>query len=173
MSTPRDLVQPVAAPAATAAAIDAASAAAAGRLTADDLKRGVCRALAAHGFATLTEFSLANGRRADVIGVGGDGDVVIVEVKSSLADYQSDHKWPDYIEFCDRFYFAVAADFPHALVPLVCGLWVADGYGAEELRAAPRAPMHASRRRALTLRVARAAAMRLHLMLDPWLASSP
>src|ERR1700687_4264050 len=91
------------------------------------LARGVARALAQRGYATLTEVSLANGRRADVIGLGRGGELVIVEVKSSVQDFRSDAKWPEYREFCDRFYFAVGADFPQALIPEECGLIVADG----------------------------------------------
>ena len=73
------------------------------------LARGVARALAQRGYATLTEVSLANGRRADVMGLGRGGELVIVEVKSSLQDFRSDAKWREYREFCDRFYFAVSA----------------------------------------------------------------
>src|SRR5438105_2005349 len=86
-----------------------------GRPDAPLLARGVCRALTQLGFACLTEFALANGRRADVAALGRGGKIAIVEVKSSLADLRADRKWPEYWEFCDRLYFAVAADFPHDL----------------------------------------------------------
>ena len=134
---------------------------------ADQIKRGLCRALAALGLASLTEFSLSNGRRADVIAIGAAGAVTIIEVKSSLADFQSDQKWPEYLEFCDQFYFAVTQDFPLEVLPDDHGLWMADAYGAEELRPAPMHPLHSSRRRALTLRIARAAANRLRQYTDP------
>ncbi|HLJ19239.1 MAG TPA: MmcB family DNA repair protein, partial [Stellaceae bacterium] len=101
------------------------------------LARGVGRALAQRGFATLTEVSLANGRRADVMGLGRAGELVIVEVKSSLQDFRSDAKWPEYREFCDRFYFAVAEGFPRGEIPGDCGLIVADGFGGAVLREAP------------------------------------
>ena len=135
--------------------------------TAGRIKRGVCRALDELGFVSLTEFTLASGRRADVIALGHDGEVVIIEVKSSAADFRGDGKWHDYLEFCDRFFFAVPQEFPLELLPEDCGLMVADAYGAEELRAAPSAPVHASRRKALTLRMARAAAARLRDLTDP------
>lgn len=131
------------------------------------IARGVCRALALRGCATLTEFTLKNGRRADVIALDGVGDIAIVEVKSSRADYMSDGKWADYLEFCDRFYFAVPVDFPQDLLPEDCGLIVADAYGAEILRPAPNAKLHASRRRTVTLRFAQIASQRLTHLCDP------
>lgn len=131
------------------------------------LARGVARALAQRGYATLTEVSLANGRRADVMGLGRGGELVIVEVKSSLQDFRSDAKWREYREFCDRFYFAVAEDFPRAAIPEECGLIVADGFGAAVVRESPAAPMAAARRKAVTLRFALLGAERLRRLLDP------
>src|ERR1700722_19344358 len=81
---------------------------------AKELRRGVARALAQRGYTTLAEVALVNNRRADLLALGRDGALVIVEVKSSVADFRSDRKWPEYREFCDRLYFAVAADFPAA-----------------------------------------------------------
>jgi len=129
--------------------------------------RGVCRLLREMGYAVLTEFPLRNGRRADALGIGGDGHIVAVEVKSSVADFRSDGKWPHYREFCDAFYFAVPPEFPRDLLPADCGLIVADEYDAAVLRAAPPHPLHTARRKALTLQVARAASIRLHRFLDP------
>ncbi len=131
------------------------------------LARGVGRALAQRGYATLTEVSLANGRRADVMGLGRGGDLVIVEVKSSLQDYRSDAKWPEYREFCDRFYFAVAEDFPRDAIPGDCGLIVADGFGGAILREAPVLTLAAARRKAVTLRFALLGSERLRRLLDP------
>ena len=131
------------------------------------LARGVGRALAERGFASLTEISLANGRRADVMGLGRAGEVVIVEVKSSLQDFRSDSKWPEYRDYCDRFYFAVAEDFPRAEIPEDCGLIVADGFGGAVLREAPLIALGAARRKAVTLRFALVSADRLHRLLDP------
>jgi len=131
------------------------------------LARGVGRALAQHGYATLMEVSLANGRRADVMGLGRAGDLVIVEVKSSLQDFRSDAKWPEYREFCDRFYFAVAEDFPRDAIPADCGLIVADGFGGAVLREAPALALPAARRKAVTLRFALLGSERLRRLLDP------
>jgi hypothetical protein len=131
------------------------------------LCRGVCRALDQLGYVSLLEFPLANGRRADVIALGRNGEVMIVEVKSSLADFRADRKWPDYWEFCDRLYFAVGEDFPRDVLPEECGLLVADGYGAAVLRDPAPRPLAAARRKALTLRFGFAAASRLRRLTDP------
>ncbi len=131
------------------------------------LARGLCRALADRGYATLTEFSLKSGRRADVLAVDKEGQVLIVEIKSTVEDYRADRKWMDYLAWCDRFYFCVPAGFDTALLPNDCGLILADGYGAEFHREPEPAPRAAPRRRALMLRLARAAAGRLHRLVDP------
>ena len=102
-------------------------------VTAALLARGVCRALDQLGYASLVEFPLANGRRADVVALGKGGDLVIVEIKSSVADFRADQKWPAYREFSDRLYFAVASGFPTVLIPQECGLMVADTFGAAVL----------------------------------------
>ena len=91
------------------------------------LARGICRALEQLGYASLLEFPLANGRRADILALGKTGDLVIVEIKSSVADFRADRKWASYQEFADRLYFAVPNDFPGLLIPEECGLIVADG----------------------------------------------
>ena len=98
------------------------------------LTRGVCRALEQLGYASLVEFPLANGRRADILALGKTGEFVIVEIKSSVADFRADRKWAAYRDFSDRLYFAVANDFPRALIPEECGLMVADLFGAAMLR---------------------------------------
>ncbi len=134
---------------------------------AKELARGVARALAHRGYASLVEVPLANGRRADLLALGRDGTLAIVEIKSSVADFRSDRKWQDYRAFCDRLYFAVPQGFPAVLIPEECGLIVADPFGAEMLREASAAPLAAARRRALTLRFARLAASRLARLLDP------
>jgi hypothetical protein len=131
------------------------------------LARGVCRALAAHGMATLTEFTFKDGHRADVIALGDDGAITVVEVKSSRRDFLSDGKWAAYRAFCDRFYFAVPAAFPRELLPEDCGLWIADAYHAERLREAPLHKLNAARRRAVTLRFAQVAGQRLLRLSDP------
>lgn len=135
--------------------------------TAQRLARGICRALSALGYGALTEFTLANGRRVDVIAVSGGGDIVIVEIKTSTADFLADRKWTEYLEYCDAFYFAVPTSFPVALVPNDCGLMVADDYGAEILRQAPARILNGNRRRAQILRLAVSAMQRLTRALDP------
>ncbi|MFO7855784.1 MAG: MmcB family DNA repair protein [Paracoccaceae bacterium] len=131
------------------------------------LARGVCRHLLDLGFAPVTEFVPARGLRADVFAVGPTGEIWIVECKSGLADFRSDRKWPGYLAWCDRFLFAVDADFPQEVLPPETGLLLADGWGAEILRPAPEAKLAPARRKALVLRAARAAATRLRLAVDP------
>jgi hypothetical protein len=131
------------------------------------LQRGVCRALRSLGHSVVTELSLANGRRADVVALSGAGDIVIVEIKSCLLDFRTDGKWEDYLPFCDRLYFAVAADFPCEVIPASAGLLLADRYGAELVRDPVEERLSAARRKAMMLSFARAAALRLQLHLDP------
>ena len=99
-----------------------------------EIARGVCRAFLDRGSGVLTEFTLANGRRADVIALDRDGKLTIVEIKSCRADFQSDRKWQDYLDYCDSFYFAVAEDFPTELLPAETGLIIADRWNAHFLR---------------------------------------
>ena len=128
--------------------------------------RGAGRVLIAHGFARLTEFTLMSGRRADLIGVGRGGEVWIVEIKSSIADFRADLKWPEYREFCDQFFFAVAPDFPKEILPADTGLILADRYGGEVIRPAPLHKLAPARRKALMLQFARTGAFRLHSLAD-------
>ena len=95
------------------------------------------------------------------------GDVTIVEIKSCLLDYQTDGKWQDYLDFCDRLYFAVNADFPCEIIPVEAGLILADRYGAELVREPAEERLSAARRKAMMLCFARAAALRLQLHLGP------
>ena len=136
-------------------------------MEAKDICRGTARALARLGFASLAEVPLANGRRADLLAVGRDGMLLIVEVKSSLADFRNDRKWGEYRAFCDRLAFAVAADFPRELIPEDCGLIVADPFDAMILREGAATLLAPARRRALTLRFGRLAAGRLLRLSDP------
>lgn len=131
------------------------------------LARGVCRVLDQLGYASLAEFPLANGRRTDVLALGRRGDLIAVEIKSSVADFRADQKWPSYREFADRLYFAVASGFPIALIPENCGVMVADAFGGSVLREGQTTTLTAGRRRAVTLRFARIAAARLRRSLDP------
>jgi hypothetical protein len=131
------------------------------------IARGVCRYLADAGYGTLAEVTLANGRRVDIMAIDRAGEIMVVEIKSSPADFRADRKWQDYLAFCDRFAFAVAPNFPHVLLPEAPGLLVADAYGATELRSAPRNALAAPRRKALTIRFGLVAAARLQRRDDP------
>ncbi|CAH1656484.1 MULTISPECIES: MmcB family DNA repair protein [unclassified Chelatococcus] len=135
--------------------------------TALKIQRGVCRLMAGLGQVSVTELTLASGRRADVIALSPAGDITIVEVKSSLADFRADTKWRDYHAFSDYLFFAVAEDFPIEVLPEEAGLIVADAYGAAILRSPERMPLAAARRKAVTIRFAQAAAARLHSLTDP------
>lgn len=134
------------------------------------IARGACRALEEWGYACLREFPLANARRADILALGTKGELVIIEIKSSIADFRADNKWSHYRDFSDRLYFAVANGFPRTLIPEDCGLMVADAFGAALLRDGTPRPLSAARRRALTLRFGRVAARRLQRCLE---ATSP
>ena len=131
------------------------------------IARGVRRLLRARGFSSVTELPLAEGRRADIVAVNGDGEVLIVEVKSSLADFRADRKWRDYAACCNRLYFAISGHTPAAIMPAEAGLILADPYGAEILREADFQRMAPASRRAVLLRFAQAAADRLHRLADP------
>ena len=139
--------------------------------TAGDVARGVNRLLMQEGFSPILEFTLANGRRLDVAALGPDGTMLGVEIKVALSDLKGDSKWPDYLEFCDLFYFAIPPDFPDEYVPTATGLIVADRYGGAIVRPSPIATIHPSRRKAVTLRFAKTAAERLATVLE--LTSTP
>ncbi len=124
------------------------------------LTRGVSRLFIDLGLSPLCEFRLANGRRADIAGLDRRGKLIIAEVKSCRADFDVDQKWPDYLDFCDQFYFAVDQDFPRELLPGTEGLIIADEFGAAIARASEDRPLNAARRKAVTLRFARQAAAR-------------
>ncbi|KCZ92192.1 MmcB family DNA repair protein [Hyphomonas johnsonii] len=133
---------------------------------AGEIARGTLRLLAGLGYFGVTEMTLANNRRADIAALGPAGEVAMVEIKSSVADFRSDSKWPEYMPFCDRFYFAVGEDFPQALIPEEAGLIIADAFGAAVIREAPLDKLAGARRKAVTLRLARLAAGRLQASQD-------
>ena len=137
-----------------------------GNDAATGIVRGVMRLLRDLGYKAIDEFPLGNARRVDVVGLGRDGRFVVVEVKASVADFRADAKWPDYLPYGDEFYFAVGPEFPLARLPEDVGIIVADAYEGTVVRPAPRCSMHASRRKAQTLRFARTAAARLGARVD-------
>jgi hypothetical protein len=136
-------------------------------VTALAVQRGVGRLMRSLGFAILNEFTLATGRRADVIALGDSGAIWIIEIKSSLEDFRVDQKWPEYGDFCDRFFFAIPQTLDPEVIPFEAGLIVADNWGAEILRQSGETMLHASRRKALTLAFARASSQRRHSLYDP------
>jgi hypothetical protein len=138
-----------------------------------EIARGVGRLLWSLGLASVTELPLANGRRADVVALSDKGEFRIVEIKSSVEDFRADHKWPEYRDFCDRLYFAVGPAFPQQLLPLDAGLIVADRYGGEIAREAAERRLPAARRKAMALRFARVAALRLQSLADPEIRIEP
>jgi hypothetical protein len=137
------------------------------------IRRGVCRRLRAEGLALIPEVTLRSGRRADLVALGHDGTITIVEIKSSIEDFRADTKWRDYCLHSDHFYFATGPHVPPAIFPLEAGLIVADPYGAEILRPSPCERLSAARRKEMLVRMARAGAHRLHDLEDPDFARGP
>lgn len=131
------------------------------------LARGVCRHLRSLDFVCVEELVPARGLRVDVMALGPKGDVWVIECKSSRADFQSDHKWQGYLEWCDRFFWAVDGDFPTDLLPEDTGLILADAYDAEIVRMGPEDKLAAARRKVMVHKFARTCAMRLQGLRDP------
>lgn len=145
-------------------------------LVARDVARGVARLLYRQDLVALCEVPLGNGRRADLMALDARGCITIVEIKVSRADLRGDAKWPDYLDYCDRFCWAVPAGFDLSpfdepwFRPELSGLIVADRYDAAMLREPARRPLAPARRRTETLRFARRAALRLLGEIDPGMA---
>ena len=131
------------------------------------LARGVTRHLQSYGFVSLQEFSPTRGLRADVMALGPRGEFWLVECKSSRVDFQTDRKWLGYLDWCDRYFWAVDDVFPTELLPEDSGLIIADGFDAEIVREGEVRRLSAARRKALMLRFATAAARRLQRWTDP------
>ncbi len=131
------------------------------------LARGVARMLAGLDHAVLPEFVPARGLRVDLISLGPKGEIWIIECKSCRADFAGDRKWQGYLDWCDRYFWAVDCDFPAELLPGESGLILADPYGAEIQRMAPEGRLAGARRNRLMRDFARAAALRLHRLQDP------
>jgi hypothetical protein len=131
------------------------------------IRRGTMRLIAQMGLVGLAEVPLPSGRRADILALDGGGALWIIEIKSSVDDLRADHKWPDYRAHCDRLFFATHPDMPMEMFPDDAGLIVADAYGATLEREAPEHKLAPATRRALTLRFAAGAALRLMTLDDP------
>lgn len=131
------------------------------------IARGVCRHLLQLGFATVEELVPHRGLRVDVMALNEKGEIWIVECKSSRADFVNDRKWSGYLDWCDRFFWAVDADFPTDLLPDETGIILADAYDGEIVRMAPAIDLTSGRRRNLMKRFARHSALRLQALRDP------
>jgi hypothetical protein len=131
------------------------------------IARGTTRLLHSLGLCVVSELPLPSGRRADLVALGTDGTLWIVEIKSSIADLRADQKWMDYRLHCDRLFFATSAEVPCDIFPNDTGLIVADAFGAVIVCEAPEHRLHAATRRSMTLSFARAAALRLSALADP------
>ncbi len=139
--------------------------------------RGVARMFIRHDIFVLPEVSLRNNRRADLMGVDAKGQIVIVEIKVARADLLGDNKWLEYLDYCDRFYWAIPAGFDSSplngtnFLPDRAGVIVADAYDAEMVRPAATHALAAARRKTETMRLARRAMQRAAIA-NGWLSAS-
>lgn len=133
------------------------------------LARGVCRHLLSYDFVSVEELVPTSGLRVDVMALGPKSEIWIVECKSSRIDFMSDCKWQGYLEWCDRYFWAVDEDFPTEILPAETGLIVADQYDAELVRLPEESKLAAARRKVMVQKFARHAALRWHAARDPGL----
>lgn len=131
------------------------------------LARGLTRHLLQLGLTAIPEFVLPNGRRADLMALSDQGEIWIIEIKSSIEDFRTDGKWPEYRPYCDRFFFASHVDVPQEIFPEEVGFILCDAFGAEILRHDERRPLAAPTRKALTIGLARLASARIIALIDP------
>ncbi|MBD3662540.1 MmcB family DNA repair protein [Sulfitobacter sp. TSTF-M16] len=131
------------------------------------LARGVARHLASYGFACVEELVPSRGMRVDVMALGPKGEIWVIECKSSRADFTSDAKWQGYLEWADRFFWAVDEHFPTDLLPDESGLIIGDAYGAEIIRMPDETKLAPARRKVIIQKFAVHAARRLHALRDP------
>ena len=136
------------------------------------LARGVSRAMRGHDFVTVEELVPTSGLRVDVMALGPKGEIWIVECKSSRADFNADNKWQGYLEWCDRFFWAVDAAFPTELLPDDSGLIIADAYDAEIIRMGQESKLAPARRKVMMQKFARHAAIRAQAARDPGFISA-
>jgi hypothetical protein len=107
-----------------------------------------------------------------MMAIDAKGALTIVEIKVAKADLLGDAKWTDYLEYCDRFFWAVPPGLAsicdgERFLPNEAGLIVADRYDAVFAREALNRPLAPARRKAELLRFARRAARRLSAQIDP------
>ena len=136
------------------------------------LARDVLGHLAILGMVSIEEFVPARGLRVDVIALGSKGEIWVVECKSNKAGFQPDNKWQGYLEWCDKFFWAVNSEFPIELLPDKTGLILADAYDADFVRMAPLERLVAPRRKVMVQKFATQAARRLQTLRDPDAGSS-
>ena len=136
------------------------------------LARGVGRHLRDHDFVSVEELVPSPGLRVDVMALGPKGEIWIVECKSCRADFMADQKWQGYLEWCDRFFWAVDSDFPTELLPEDAGLIIADAYDAEIIRMGPETRLAGARRKVMMQKFARHAAIRAQAARDPGCVSA-
>jgi len=134
--------------------------------TALAVARGTRRLLRRLNFSTIPELPLLSGRRADIVALSMDATIIIVEIKSSVADFRADTKWREYRAHCDKFYFPIPASMPVDIIPDDAGLILADAYAADILQEAPEVRIAPATRRAMLMRSAHTAAQRLHRLND-------
>jgi len=142
-----------------------------------DVARGVTRLFCRQDLFAVCEMPLPNGRRADLMAIDAKGSLTIVEIKVAKADLIGDGKWTDYLDYCDKFFWAVPPYLTHILeeeryLPRDAGLIVADRYDAAVVRQATHRPMAPARRKSEVLRFARRAARRLSAQIDPSLGDA-
>ena len=130
---------------------------------AGEVARGVTRLFCRQDLFAICEVPLGNGRRADMMAIDPKGCLTIVEIKVAKADLVGDGKWTDYLDYCDRFFWAVPAELAQIcegerFLPEAAGLIVADRYDAAIVREASHRPLAPARRKAELLRFARRAA---------------
>jgi hypothetical protein len=135
--------------------------------TAMTVARGTMRLLLSLGFSCVSELPLPSGRRADLVALDGAGEIWIVEIKSSVADFRADQKWMDYRLHCDRLFFATTLEVPCEIFPRDTGLIVADGFGGQVVCEAPEHRLPTATRKAMMLRIAQCASLRLQSLIDP------
>lgn len=124
------------------------------------IRRGIIKGFSESDLVFLPELTLSNSRRADLISLNRKGEVIIFEIKSSIADFQADSKWHEYKAYCDKFYFVTHPSVPKEIFPENEGFVFADEHGCEIIREAETHKLAPATRKALTLRFARSAALR-------------
>ena len=144
---------------------------------AGEVARGVTRLFCRQDLFTVCEMPLPNGRRADLMAIDAKGGLTIVEIKVAKADLLGDGKWFEYLNYCDRFFWAVPTHLARILdeeryLPAAAGLIVADRYDAAVVRDAAHRPLAPARGKAELLHFARRAARRLSAQVDPSLGDA-